>query len=397
MKIGIIELDVPNHYLAVNAIAKIYLVHPETSVTIFTTRNIEALLKPMFREQTNRVKFIVYAPGFSVVKMLHTVNESSLDRIHISSLFAHFKEFAHNNFNCPVYLGLHNDYVAWFYPNIFSGIRVALKRCHFLLNRDLIYKLRKTLIQQLYSMYYRKVFLKKLFNGKSKIVVYGPNVKRALSKYCKSEDVLEFPFAIYEEGFVDAKKIVDTQKLSIVIPGIVNNNRRDYFGLFDALFKSADNKSKKQFELILLGKIDLGSTLLSKVKTLQSLGFCIRYFTEYIDEETYSSELNRAQLILGNPRISKNGYGIAGETGILYNMIRSAKPGLMPKSFNIFPSLRSSTIFYSSFDDVVEKIIELSSNQNKLQDLASNAIFNAKKYTSIIWHKNLNSKEQYNS
>jgi len=69
----------------------------------------------------------------------------------------------------------------------------------------------------------------------------------------------------------------------------------------------------------------------------------------------------------------------------------------MPKSFNIFPSLTSSTIFYSSFDALVEKIIELSSNQNELRDLSSNAISNAKKYTSIIWHKNLNLKEQYNS
>ncbi len=378
MKIGIIELDIPNHYLAVNSIAKIYATQKENEVIIFTNDAISGLLSPL-TSTNKKISIVTMQKKQTILAFFLQINDFHLDRVHIVSAYFNFKAYANHQFNCPVYLGIHNEYKSWFYKNLIKGFQIVLIKSHLGLNRDLIYNLRKTIWREIRSLYYRRKILHNTLIKGGKIVVYGPNIEREIVRFVHAKQVLQIPFAIYEELDKQYEFNPPSNKLVIGIPGIVDK-RRDIKGLINFL---ADNKEylKEEMKFKFIGKIDKSDPILPRFKSLIRQGFDIEYSTNYLSEIDFSKQIISSDILLGNIPFSNIKAKKAIETGVIYAMIRAGKPGLFPYGYFSYCELNDSILYYNNYHDLFQILIKLIHGHGILASLKQNAINNSRKFT----------------
>jgi hypothetical protein len=260
-------------------------------------------------------------------------------------------------------------------------IKQTIKILELKLDRHFFYKLRILFLKELNEIYLKNKFIDRLLSSESKIVTYGPNVKNFLTKYIDKNKIIMIPFSIYEyENNISNNSVNGSEKkIKICIPGKVNEKIKDYELLFDVL-KDKKNYLIENIELYLLGKCELPTKTKIKLKNLIELGYNIKYYEYYVSEEEFTEKISRCDIILGNINTKKIPYGINAETGIIYNMIRYAKPGILPSNFNQFDELKSSTIYFNSYEEIPDIIIDLYKNNEKLKLIKMKAYENSLKF-----------------
>ena len=367
MRVGIIEVCEPNHYTAVSALAKTYLVDPLNEVIIFTNGTI----KPLLAELSGRVKFIIKPEEQSVGEFLTAVSKSSLDRIHINTISKYYKEFAYVNWGSSVYFTVHN--IDLWYDNSFVNRTKTLISDYR--SRPGNLKLPLILfIKDFWRQYFRDRFIKRISKGNYKIIVYSQSQKRHLEKYIESGKILVFPFCLHTD-FKDQS--AGNKKLRFCIPGSVSNQRRNYTGLFDILEKQLF-EIRQDIIIDLLGYIPADNRfLLEKIQSLNSKGFEIIYNEGFIDIAGFDDRLSRCDIILGNLKVQMNvfrKYGETKETGVIFNIIKSGKPGIMPYAYPVDEELTDICLFFKDYDDLADLMKRLSKDRNNLAAIKLKAI-----------------------
>ena len=373
MKVGIIEVCEPNHYTAVSALAQTYLVDPLNEVIIFTTGKIKSLLA----ELSGRVKFIIKPEEQSVAEFLSAMSHYPLDRIHINTISKFYKEFAYINWRSSVYFTVHN--IDLWYDNSLVNRTKTLISDYKSRPRDL--KLPLILfVKDFWRQYFRDQFIKRISKGNYKIIVYSQSQKRHLEKYIESGKILVFPFCLHTD-FKDQS--VDNKKLRFCIPGSVSNQRRNYTGLFEILDKQLF-EIRQDIIIDLLGYIPEDNRfLLEKIEFLNSKGFEIIYNEGFIDIAGFDDRLSRCDVILGNLKVQMNvfrKYGETKETGVIFNIIKSGKPGIMPHDYPVDAELKDICLFFKDYDDLATLIMKLNADRESLKILKQKASTVVKQY-----------------
>ncbi len=165
----------------------------------------------------------------------------------------------------------------------------------------------------------------------------------------------------------------------VVIPGLVESDRRDYFHLIEAL------KSKsipKGIKFILLGKSMHKKGLGPQIKELIESYSLQKYFItfdDYVDNDTFRSYLNEADILatLIHPGISNfDNYSTNKTSGTFLLSYAHLLPMLNHEYFMNYEDINISSVFYN-LNNLVETILNLYTNKNIILDIKKQMETNA--------------------
>lgn len=377
-KIGIIEICEPTHYSAVNGLVKSYACDKSNTVYVFTIEKIANALKE--NEMPDNAKLIVYSEKDDLKIFFKNIESYKFNKFHYCTVSKYYKEFLQFTPKCKkLYFHVHNVEF-WFNDRISQRFGLMI---HDLKNSTAKISSVRTIgrfVKEIIFKGYRRQILKKVYSYNHHFIVHSLGVKQFLAKFVPADKISVFPFAIYEN--MPDNSVSDTQ-LRICVPGIVSNGRRDYDSLFRILLANTE-KLKGKLTVDLLGFIPKEELhLVDVIKTLQSNGISMIYHLEFVFGQKYDCPLSQADIILGNLRVEKNSsqkYGYTKESGTVYNMVRGAKPGLLPKDYPLDEEFNASSILFKDYDHLGEIIVQLADDSAQIQHLKQLAKINSKQF-----------------
>ena len=355
MLVGIIEVSEPNHYSAVNGLLKTYASDRSNKVIVYTLPSIQqALLENGLPEN---VSLVVLEPHQSLKKMLDDAEKIAFDRVHICTIFDNYLEFARFKPKTKEIVFHVHQCEEWYNDDFNRAINTLIPS---LKNKDQNRAYSRMIARAMVDYFiYRPIRKKMLFqyekNYELKIVVHSEGQKEVLREYgCKSP-ITVFPFAIYE-GMKDSSQ--SNQRLRICIPGVITQAKRDYLSLFEALQQNAEAMGDR-IELHLLGYVtereqeEMGAA----ISDLINSGYHVDYHETFVYGKEFDRAIAQCDLLLNNQFISKNStevYGKTKESGAIFNMLRAAKPGLLPQEYNLASEFHDCTLFFDSYSHLIE-------------------------------------------
>jgi hypothetical protein len=372
MKIGIIEIMPKGHYTLVESLIQICCADPLNKVTIFTHKFGYNVLQPIINNSNKEVTVICKNEEEKLATFFKRINNFDLDKIYIVTLEKYFTNFITLKSTIPIFLFVHNI-EDWFQLSL--NILFYRFFFNFFRLKQFIFNVKVCFI---YPFFKNKIKKKVLKSG-GKFVVLNKILKEELSTFVNKEKIEVIPFSVFDT----ALKIPfnDNKILRICIPGILDNFRRDYFAVFKCI---EDNFEifKDKLELELLGGTNNESEkILKEADRLIKNGFKIIYHKlPYIPIPEYNDLLSKSDIILGNLNIVLNKYCIYGktkDTGAIFVMIKFGKPGILPQSYALIDELKTSTLTYKTYDDLVSIFKKLISDRDFLRHISEEAVKNS--------------------
>jgi hypothetical protein len=374
MLIGIIEVSEPNHYSAVNGLVKTYASEPNNKIIVYTLPSIQKALEENGLPDNASVS--VLEESQSLKNLLDDVENIAFDRLHICTIFDNYFEFSQFKPQVKeIFFHVHQC-EEWYNDNLSRAINTlfpSLKNKDQ--NRQYSRIIGRAMVDYLVYRPLRKKMLTQFDrNYQLKLIVHSQRQKEVLLEYgCKSP-ITVFPFAIYE-GMADSSQA--NQVLRICIPGVISQSKRDYVGLFQILRQNATNL-RDRIDLYLLGyatdreKKEMGAA----ISDLQASGYKVYYHDDFVYGKEFDREIAKCDLLLNNQVISKNStevYGKTKESGTIFNMLRAAKPGLLPREYHVSPEFKDCTLFFDNYSHLVDLIQKVLDNPQLLQQLKTSA------------------------
>lgn len=213
-------------------------------------------------------------------------------------------------------------------------------------------------------------YTQKIINKFTYLNTINESLLLSMNKAFPHKETLSIPFSVTHDSVSPENK--DT--IDFVIPGTVDNRRRDYETIIDVF--DVINQDHKNTRLILLGKSDQG------IK-----GKNIVTFDEFVPRETYDNYLKNADFIIcpslpetSTVNTAKEYYGITKSPNI-FESIKWRKPLIIPKEIPIPKSMAKSTIQYENYEDLYENMSFYLDNKNTFDKLKEEAYQNSAYYT----------------
>lgn len=374
MLIGIFEVSEPNHYSAVNGLLKTYASDRQNQIIIYTLPSIEKALAENGLPENSRV--VVLEERQSLKRLLNDAEQIAFDRIHICTIFDNYFEFSQFKPQTKeIFFHVHQC-EEWYNDNFRRAINTLIPS---LKNKDQNRDYWRIIARQGVDYLFYKPLRKRMLTRydrdyQLKIIVHSEGQKDALLEYACKSPITIFPFAIYE-GMDDFSH--SNQRLRICIPGVITQAKRDYLSLFEALQQNSAALSDR-ICLHLLGYVtdreqqEMGSAI---AKTIES-GYEVYYHDSFVYGEEFDRAIADCDLLLNNQFINKNStevYGKTKESGMIFNMLRAAKPGLLPREYNVSSEFHDCTLFFDSYPHLIEILQEVLDNPQKLAYLKAAA------------------------
>jgi len=237
--------------------------------------------------------------------------------------------------------------------------------------------------------------IRRVNSSKGKFILVSDAVRKEFERQLGLKNTWVIPFSVFTEGNLHATAPTDSG-LRICIPGIVSSRRRDYDSVLEAMQNPCLTQFRNRITWDLLGRINQaegGEEIAEKCRQLIAQGHQILlHGDKLIPMDTFDSLLQQADIILGNLKVSISRdaqYGISKESGLVYNMIKAAKPGLIKDDYPFDQELSSSVLSFSKYEQLPEAIIQLLDHPELLNKLASEALLNARKYRPEIIYAGL--------
>ncbi len=387
MKIAIIEIAQFGHYTYVESIADIYSSIPENEVVIFTDEKGAKQFPLLNAKNISIVKKdaeMSYLDFLSTIKSFEKVIFVTLEP-NYKSAFQLAKAFVNVQFNCPIYFVIHNiDF--WFQQSLTDKIRNSMYQLKSF--NDFVYRLKV----YFYYAFINKKIIQKVKKSGGSFIVISEVVANELSKHIDKKSIKTIPFSVFNNRLKD--KSGENTSIRICIPGYVSAVRRDYFSIFKML-ESFTDVLKYHVEIDFLGGIasqEGGDKIVEKAKELIALDYKIHIYNKpLVNIEEFDLNLSKADLVLGNLHLNQgvnSSYGKTKDSGLIFTMIKAAKPGLMPKGYNFDAALKTSILQFENYEEVQKMLIHLRENPSELMDLKLKARENSLKYTPLsIYNK----------
>ena len=374
MIIGIFEVSEPNHYSAVNGLLKTYASDPQNEIIVYTLPSIEKALLENGLPDNSRL--VILEENKSLKQLLDDAESIKFDRIHICTIFDNYREFGQFKPQAKdIYFHVH-QIEEWYNDDFNRAIKTLIPS---LKNKDQNREYSRIIARAARDyLVYRPIRKKMLQNFDTnynlKLIVHSEGQKEALKEYSCQSPITIFPFAIYE-GMEDSSR--DNKMLRICIPGVITQAKRDYLTLFEALENNADVLSDR-LDIYLLGYItdrekdEMGAA----IQKLIASGYQVLYHDTFVYGEEFDEAIANCDLLLNNQFISKNStevYGKTKESGMIFNMLRAAKPGFLPREYNVSSEFHDCTLFFDSYDHLMTLIKEIVDDPQKLEQLKTAA------------------------
>lgn len=388
MKVGVIEIMPKGHYTLVESVAKIFASDPNNEVIIYTTKiGVENTL--FIKEEYNNVHIIDVEKEYGLQAFISKINQLQLDRAYLITLDHYIKEFANIQYKFPFHVFIHNIYL-WFDLSFTSNLERTWKE---ILDKPALthYWIKRNFIQSAT----KKKLTNRVLKSGGKFVVLNGNLRTELERFTASDTIEEIPFSIYQPKLIDKSS---DDIFRICVPGMLSVSRRDYFSVFK-MMREYPEIFKTRVIVDLLGGVNIsesGDQVLVEAKQMVVEGYKVLFYDKSlvaIDE--FDEELSKSDIVLGNMHVVMNEFNIYGkskDSGIMYTMVKTAKPGFLPAGYSILPELKDSTLIFSTYEELGLLIKNLIDDKDKLALLKQKAKVNSGHFSPEKVYKRLINK-----
>lgn len=213
----------------------------------------------------------------------------------------------------------------------------------------------------------RKATLTRInFSLIKKMLVLGQNIYKNLHPAANYK--INYFSAIY---FPEVKKLSPVKKAGefwVMIPGGVEQGRRDYLGFLDGIENAAFPGNLK---IIILGNLNpqRSPEIYEKIQR-SPVKDSIVTFDSFVDYHTFHSYLRQSDIIL--PLFKLDGtdsYLNKRMSGTVNLGIGYKVPFFTPDIYNAHTDIKDYSVFYDSYKDLSRQIIETVNDKNKLEQI----------------------------
>jgi len=384
MRVGVVEIMETGHITLAETLCRIFCCDPGNKVYLFIIEKHAENLGFLCTIYPN-LDIVVKDPGTEICIFLNETGEYRLDRLYIVTLTKYYFRFSKLNLRTSLFLTIHNI-DEWFGNSFIRSVNKFLYSISGTTSVNLwIYFFKVNFV----FPHLKRAILRKVSQSDGRLVVLSGSLQKKLISLNITIPSEIVPFSIFDPSLITTDTPEDAP-LRICVPGILSQYRRNYMDLLDLIEKKLD-KYKSLFILDLLGGVhtdnqfDNPHLILKRIDLLKNKGFSIiDHRIQFIPPLEYNKELAKSDIILGNMNVVLNKYSVYGktkETGIPFAMIRAARPGIVPDTYPVPEELSSSTLVYSSFENLGEILINLISNSLIVKDLKNKALENSKRFT----------------
>ncbi len=372
VEIGIFEIR--RHIPILYTFSKICKTN-NTNVTIFTTKELFSRLKSYMGEKDRKNYDIMLKRDTenirSFMKRVETICNKKIDVLFINTIHETLLDLIYYlkfNPKSKTILLIHHVN-AWMKPRLIFNIKHPIR----------------TIDTNLSSALIRKFIFPK-FDAIN--VIYHPLKDHIRANTDYEKEIFTLPTSIFENVKTTEGQKEDG-KLRIVIPGLIQEHRKDYSAVFPAFENLFENyKGKIKLYVPGLPVARFGKQVYNKFKDMGQKGYDIVIFDHFVPNDIFDDILIKSDIILAPIRIKTRAdsdieetYGKTVGSGIIFNAIQYAKPIVVPAEFNMLPDLESSTLKYSDSIELEKIVTELISDSVKLQELKKEAMTNSQKFS----------------
>jgi hypothetical protein len=388
MKIAILEICASTHYTLTNALIKTYRTDPANSIVVYTNEFIAKAIQES--GVSDATTFVIFDEKLPVVPFLKLIEDTAFDRLHICTIAGYYHEFKHFKPQVKKLFFHVHDIDMWFdcsvknmYKNFIFNI------LHY---PDKLREIPRFVREVLVRNPARGKILAHLQGMNPYYIVLSARQKVYLSQYVDKDRVIAFP-SIINEGIEKPHKQSNRDgKIRICIPGIVTDTRRDYTGLFKILEDILPQiKGKLMFDF--LGFVDKRElNLLQKMQNLEKMGLDVLYSEDFVDAMKFDESLDKADILLNNQKVnvSHTGkYGLTKESGLLFNIVRGAKPAIFPQAYSVDAEFEGVILYYDSENALKDMLLRLANGDISIEKNKVKAAEIAQNYTPKSLYKRL--------
>jgi hypothetical protein len=190
-------------------------------------------------------------------------------------------------------------------------------------------------------------------------------------------------------GLFDASTIFNPtaprDQVRIVVPGTVDERRRHYDQVFE-LVELCERKAIPVM-MVLLGGYDAehGKRVLEKCKGYKNIRY---YDSAIVDQPEFDKVMNEAHMVFTPSVVDTiildgvtETYGISISSGNLYDVVRHAKPWIIPQALTIPANMENSCMRYATVNDIGQMLQRLLQEPSFYLELSKHALNHAANYT----------------
>jgi hypothetical protein len=388
MKIAILEICASTHYTLTNALIKTYRTDPANSIVVYTNEFIaKAIQESGVHDATS---FVIFDEKLPVAPFLKLIEDMAFDRLHICTIAGYYHEFEHFKPQVKKLFFHVHDIDMWFD----CSVKNMYKNFIFNISHypDKLREIPRFVREVLVRNPARGKILAHLQGMNPYYIVLSARQKVYLSQFVNNNNIIAFPSIINEGIEKPPYQSTKNGKIRICIPGIVTDTRRDYSGLFKIIEDILPQiKGKLVFDF--LGFVDKRElNLLHKMQNLEKKGLEILYSEDFVDAMKFDDALDKADILLNNQKVnvSHTGkYGLTKESGLLFNIVRGAKPAIFPIAYAVDAEFDGAILYYDSDNALKDMLLNLANGHILLDKNKVKAGEIAKNYTPESLYKRL--------
>jgi hypothetical protein len=379
MKIAILEICASTHYTLTNALIKTYSTDPNNQIVVYTT----AFIAKVIREGgiSAQTSLVVFDEKQDAFEFLNDLANTPFDRLHICTIENYYPAFLKFKPQVKELFFHVHDIDTWFSSSLKNTFKNSLYNIQNY--PDKLREVARFGREVLVRNPARKAIFESLKEYNPYFVVLSPTQKRHLSQFVAAEKIIAFPSLIHENAEIPPLSKT-SQKIRICIPGMVTDTRRDYTGLFKILEEILpDIKGKLLFDF--LGFVEKREmNLLEKLKNLKNSGLDVLYSVDFVDAVSFDTSLYKADILLNNQKVtvSHTGkYGLTKESGLLFNIVRGAKPAIFPTAYAVDAEFEDVLMYYESETALKNTLLGLANGSINIEPYKTKAAELALNYT----------------
>ncbi len=376
MIVSFIELEY--HLLDLDSFCKVF---EKTSyqITLYTTRKIHNTFKN--QSYANRYNWVVKPDNQSVSSFLQehkeTINKSNW--IYYNTIASNYNDYCCIRFKGKTILRIHNAHT-YLQP---------LKHWY--------------IIPTFFNLYKVASYIVREFVGELDFY-YLPKVVRNMDYYCfADENVKNY---VIQKKIVTENKIFPTipgsvfngefkdysikDKIRICIPGIIDERKKNYAPVLEAL-NQIKNNIHNFVEVVLLGKPvgKYGAWVIEEFKKLNSEKLSIISFTGFVEQEKFNELMFGSHLLITPTkettvfRAYKEIYGKTKASGSVGEMVKYGVPNLFPDYIYFDDEMKTIINKYSSSETLAAELSAFINNPDILITRTNQVRFFVKERYSV--------------
>ena len=354
-------------------------------LAIFDLQHFE-MIHVLLQVLSNKENSILLFTNSKIVQKIKNLEESfEFELINLDD-FKSFYEFYNkcadviftNKIDIVIFNTIDREYnLAWkLIKKIPSKVFITIHNVNTWLNPPLTFN-----YIALKNYYFRSRMLKKTTGI---IVTEDLFIKYIEDNKLYNKKILALPFTLNTKNYHHEPN----KELRVAIPGTIDgNNRRNYEFAISVIKKI--HKIDNSIKFIFLGPVVAkeGQEVFSKISYLINEGLNIEHKFDIQSNRIYENEMIKCDVVFTPVVVNfkyegiNEIYGKTKVSGVLYDMMRFQKIGIIPVEHVVPPTMITSIITYHGEVDLIEKLIELNKNRDKLKNYLKCAQVNSIYYS----------------